>query len=114
MPFNTQAPWSVTIVDIVTLSRAFNVDYVNNTGKTMFVMVTVIHHVEALNDYATVGADVDTWNVATSSLSAGAAGINLDTVASLVFAVMPGSTYKLVQSVGGTGVNALDRWVESY
>lgn len=114
MPFNTQAPWNVTKVDIVTLTRAIHVDYTNDTGKTMFVMIEGIMHVEALNDYATFGADVDTWNVAGISLSSATIGLNLDTIGMMVFAVMPGSVYRISASQSGTGAYAIARWTEAY
>lgn len=100
-----------TTVSNVNASRAVDTLYTNTSGKVMLVLVSFQCTTGATgtsNAYA--GLQVDGATVTRAGLESGLA--NENNTYSLVAAVPPGSTYKLLTVVTGTGAVAKNGWIE--
>lgn len=113
MPFNTQPPYNLGIVEDVTVSRALGVNYTNNTGRTMFVFVSVRCTTGAAPNMAYAASQINSSDISYAGYESGVpAGLN--TNFTLPFAVPPGGVYSVGASVSGTGAVFLRRWIEAY
>lgn len=113
MPFNTQPPYNISVVVDVTASRALNVDYTNNTGKTMFVHATVRCTTGAAPNLAIATILVDGQPKNNAGYETGSP-TDMNTYFELVAPVPPGSRYMVGNGTSGTGNVELYSWVEAY
>jgi hypothetical protein len=112
MPFNTTPPYVVTTSQNVTASRALNTTYTNNTGKTMWVTISVTCRTPVIGDAAFVTFQTP---VATAiALTGFNGGVMAETIFVVSGEVKPGETYRVVPTIIDTGVVNLIYWRESY
>ena len=112
MPFNTQPPYNIQTVAQVTASRALGVDYTNNTGKTMFVSLTVEARAPVAGDQTITTLKVNTDTVGTLGIDAGTSVIEIRCMG--MMCVRPGAIYGTTVTNVGTGNTIISRWVESW
>lgn len=98
-------------VNDVTASRALTTTYTNNSGRTLYVIVTMQHSITVANGSAFVTGVVVGISAVISGILQGAAGHQ--TYQECVFFVPPGATYRVnTQVVNGT--NTMTSWIEAY
>lgn len=106
----------IIIVSDVTTSRAIDTTYINTTGKTLFVCVSILCYTPVADDKATFKVRFD----GTTDLWLAGNGINGITsiigecLHAATFVVKPNQEYKILPIVVGTGVMTLKSWTESY
>lgn len=112
MPFNTQPPYNVTMQQEVTATRALNTWYTNDTGRTMFYIVSVRCSAPAAGDYVLISPEVP-------GATQGQAGLNNTTgtqrsVDIVVTGIArPGESYRVTAVQNATGAFTLLRWLEA-
>lgn len=114
MPFNTQPPYSVEHVSNLIASRALDTDYINTTGRTIYVNVTVYCMKAAFGDDARIWGEVDTVQYAQAGFEAQAGSSPIIAMVCLYFPVKAGSSYKVGKYTTGGGSCVLQNWIESW
>jgi hypothetical protein len=104
----------ISHVDIhTTATRNFGVDYTNNTGRTIFLGITILHQIPTVSDNAYAAVVINGTVISRSGYEIGnSPGETMTT--SQMAAVKPGQTYRCNSFVGGTGTNTLVAWIESW
>lgn len=116
MPFPSNPPFSILASADVTVGRAFAVTYTNNTGRTMFVNVTIQQTwiaSSARNSLELIVGGVQTGQAGWLVTPAFGAALEDDCFTLLSFWVMPGQTYRIQQTVTGGSTNTIAFWIES-
>ena len=107
---NSERPYLVKVIDYSTVKN-LNVNYTNETGRTLVVLVSCIFETLVNTDFATVRGYVDGVSVAHG-------GIPAPTVSKLMLQVSvfvpPGSVYRFESYDGGSGHSYRTRWIEAY
>ena len=102
----------VSHVNDVTLSRVFDTQYLNNTNKTLNVLVSVIHTTVAAGEIAKVLVYDNTVNIAmVSGIESGPARASASTT---TIPIAPGHQYSCYNIVTGGASNAVVKWLEVY
>jgi len=106
----------VAHTDYLSLTKALNTTYTNNTGKTLFVTVSCICAAPAIGDLAYFIARVDgAYDVDGGGYGSGAVTIAMaSAIFSLTYTVRPGQTYRINTMTFGTGAVTLREWLEAY
>jgi len=106
----------IWVINNVTGSRAIDgTTYTNNTGKTMFVSITVNHHIQTAPASTYITLAVNGVDISRSAIAYSSAGGILDTVDCLTTQVPPGGTYSVSQAqIGAGSATVLSYWSEAY
>jgi len=116
MPFLTNPAFAVREVNNVTGIRAYNVEYTNLTGRTMFVHTTHILTFLTEGDNVLIQSlvgGINQGNVGIAGYPIPAAPLGSIEEFALDMIVPPGVTYQLVPAVAGTGTAVLQSWFEA-
>jgi len=106
---NDTRAWIVRVQN-VTASRNLDVEYTNQTGRTLFVQVS-------LRCQTLLNTDVALAAIIVSGISVHVFGHQLfvaDITQSVSFVVPPGAKYKIVNGATGTGSLTKIGWTEAF
>ena len=112
MPFNTQPPYNVVLSVDETASRDFNIDYTNNTGRTMFVTITTNFTTPNAGEVARITGWAGGAQKGVVGITGGIAGLAIQCEQNLV--VKPGEVYKSNKVITGAATATLVKWIETY
>ena len=105
-------PAYIQTVRNVTASRLVDTDYINGTGKTLYVNIEVVLHITSTPASlffipVVDGADTGLWGVDACTAS-------MDMFGTVIIFVKPGSTYRLNKWEVAGGTIRFQNWIESY
>ncbi len=109
MIMNQSRSWLVKIEDKIATRWLDNV-YLNNTGRTRIVSVSLRFETLLSTDQSTARPNVSSIDYAPIGIGVGAI-TKLDL--QLIMLVPPGSNYQITRQVSGSGVLSVNTWVES-
>lgn len=112
MVFSSQPPYNIIAVNQVTASRALGASYINTSGRTMFVSLTIEARAPEAGDQTVVTLKVNTDTVGSLGIDAGTSVIEIRCMGVMI--VPPGGSYETSVSTVGTGNSVISRWVEAY
>jgi len=105
-------PYTTQVSENKTASRLLNTQYINSTGRTMFVHTSVRCTTPLIGDRAVAWF---TPRVATISAVVGyLTGVMPATYFAMPGVVRPGDRYQVTTLLTGTGTVTLNYWFESY
>lgn len=107
-----QVPYNVQTFTNVTALRGLDIEYINNTGRTLFCYITLSVATPLVGDRAVgVFKSPSTFSLLSAGLMSGTFPQMLF---SLTGIVKPGNTYKLSPVIIGNGAVAFSAWIEVY
>jgi hypothetical protein len=95
---NTNPPFNVISAQELHTTRALSNVYTNNTGRTIFLNVTVYHIVTVAGGWGQVIGKLNGTPVTKVSTNTGASALNDDGAISLTMFIPPGKTYEIAAS----------------